>query len=52
MPLNSKDFPLFSFNTVYEATKHFSNETKLGEGGFGPVSKVVMITDLIVETIS
>ena len=32
--------PLFSFASVSAATKHFSIESKLGEGGFGPVYKV------------
>ncbi|KAJ9169037.1 hypothetical protein P3X46_020506 [Hevea brasiliensis] len=39
MPMNSQDFPLIPFNIIYEATKHFSDEAKLGEGGFGPVYK-------------
>ncbi|KAL2489962.1 Receptor-like serine/threonine-protein kinase SD1-8 [Forsythia ovata] len=29
----------FSFNVVENATEHFNNENKLGEGGFGPVFK-------------
>ncbi|KAJ9169038.1 hypothetical protein P3X46_020507 [Hevea brasiliensis] len=39
MQMSSQDFPMIPFNIVYEATKHFSGETKLGEGGFGPVYK-------------
>ncbi|XP_057986392.1 cysteine-rich receptor-like protein kinase 15 isoform X2 [Hevea brasiliensis] len=39
MLMNSQDFPMIPFNIVYEATKHFSDETKLGQGGFGPVYK-------------
>ncbi|KAK1280715.1 G-type lectin S-receptor-like serine/threonine-protein kinase [Acorus gramineus] len=34
-----EDLPLFSFSTVVSATCNFSNENKLGEGGFGPVYK-------------
>lgn len=32
--------PLFSFTYVELATDYFSNNNKLGEGGFGPVYKV------------
>ncbi|XP_065877418.1 cysteine-rich receptor-like protein kinase 10 [Euphorbia lathyris] len=39
MALNSKDCPAFSFVTIYEATKHFSYDSKLGKGGFGSVYK-------------
>ncbi|KAH7844506.1 hypothetical protein Vadar_028799 [Vaccinium darrowii] len=33
------DLPRFSFASVSAATDDFSNENKLGEGGFGPVYK-------------
>ncbi|XP_026661537.2 cysteine-rich receptor-like protein kinase 10 isoform X3 [Phoenix dactylifera] len=33
------DSPLFDFNRVITATSNFSQESKLGEGGFGPVYK-------------
>ncbi|KAK9095757.1 hypothetical protein Sjap_021254 [Stephania japonica] len=33
------DFQLFSFGSLSSATNDFSNENKLGEGGFGPVYK-------------
>ncbi|OAY25998.1 cysteine-rich receptor-like protein kinase 10 isoform X3 [Manihot esculenta] len=40
MSMNShQDFSMIPFDKVYDATKHFSDETKLGEGGFGPVYK-------------
>lgn len=39
--VESKEFPLFPFDLTVEATQHFSDENKLGEGGFGPVYKVI-----------
>ncbi|XP_071701192.1 G-type lectin S-receptor-like serine/threonine-protein kinase At4g27290 isoform X2 [Rutidosis leptorrhynchoides] len=33
------DLPLFSFSRLLTATDNFSEENKLGEGGFGPVYK-------------
>ncbi|XP_052297941.1 cysteine-rich receptor-like protein kinase 10 isoform X3 [Citrus sinensis] len=35
----SQEFPLFPLHLAVEATQHFSDENKLGEGGFGPVYK-------------
>lgn len=32
---------LFSFSTISKATNHFSDCNKIGQGGFGPVYKVV-----------
>ena len=40
----SADFPLFSFNQIANATGNFSLDNKLGEGGFGPVYKVLHIS--------
>jgi hypothetical protein len=31
---------IFSFSQILEATSNFSDENKLGQGGFGPVYKV------------
>ena len=36
--------PLFSFFSVSTATNKFSDANKLGEGGFGPVYKVLQIS--------
>ncbi|KAF3453655.1 hypothetical protein FNV43_RR04096 [Rhamnella rubrinervis] len=33
------ELPLFRFSTIENATSHFSNANKLGQGGFGPVYK-------------
>lgn len=40
----SKDLelPLFDFQTIANATNNFSLNSKLGEGGFGPVYKVIL----------
>lgn len=38
------DLPLFDFATILDATNNFSLSNKLGEGGFGPVYKVMMLT--------
>lgn len=36
----SSDFMVYDFPVVLEATVNFSEENKLGQGGFGPVYKV------------
>ncbi|PNT60747.1 hypothetical protein BRADI_5g03897v3 [Brachypodium distachyon] len=33
------EFSVFDFHQILEATRYFSEENKLGEGGFGPVYK-------------
>ncbi|KAL9447556.1 hypothetical protein AB3S75_015096 [Citrus x aurantiifolia] len=38
-PEESQELPLFPLHLAVEATQHFSDENKLGEGGFGPVYK-------------
>ena len=38
--VNGPDLPMFNFNYVAYATDNFSEENKLGEGGFGLVYKV------------
>ncbi|GAB4841299.1 hypothetical protein Ancab_039695 [Ancistrocladus abbreviatus] len=37
-----EDLPLFDFKTVAKATDNFSEDKKLGEGGFGPVYKGIL----------
>jgi hypothetical protein len=34
------ELPIFDIATIANATDNFSNNNKLGEGGFGPVYKV------------
>ncbi|XP_057955548.1 G-type lectin S-receptor-like serine/threonine-protein kinase At4g03230 isoform X2 [Malania oleifera] len=36
---NDIDVPFFDFESILHATDYFSNENKLGQGGFGPVYK-------------
>jgi hypothetical protein len=38
--IGSSEFTFFDFSQVSDATSNFSNENKLGQGGFGPVYKV------------
>ena len=38
------DLPMFSFTSVSAATNNFSIENKLGEGGFGLVYKVRLVS--------
>lgn len=36
------ELPLFDFNIIASATNNFSDNCKLGEGGYGPVYKVIL----------
>ncbi|GMP75318.1 hypothetical protein CsSME_00032459 [Camellia sinensis var. sinensis] len=37
-----QDFPSIKLDLIHAATKHFSTENKLGQGGFGPVYKGIL----------
>ncbi|TXG47114.1 hypothetical protein EZV62_026408 [Acer yangbiense] len=39
--VESQDLPLFPLELTLEATQNFSDQNKLGEGGFGPVYRVI-----------
>ena len=43
------DLPMFSFASVSAATNNFSIENKLGQGGFGPVYKVRLVSVALVH---
>ncbi|XP_044482996.1 cysteine-rich receptor-like protein kinase 10 isoform X2 [Mangifera indica] len=38
-----QEFPHFPLGIILEATQNFSDENKLGEGGFGPVYKGILV---------
>ena len=42
MEAELSEFSVYEFRQILEATSNFSEENKLGEGGFGPVYKVNM----------
>lgn len=43
----SKDLVLFKFKRLEAATSSFSATNKLGQGGFGPVYKVLIFTGTV-----
>ena len=43
MEAELSEFSVFDFDDILDATDNFSEENKLGEGGFGPVYKVVNV---------
>lgn len=40
------ELPLFDFSSVAAATDNFSDENKLGQGGFGCVYKVKVVSQI------
>jgi len=36
------DIKVFNYTSILEATMNFSPENKLGQGGYGPVYKVIL----------
>ncbi|KAI3695101.1 hypothetical protein L1987_78089 [Smallanthus sonchifolius] len=43
------DVPLFNQSTLSVATNNFSTDNKLGEGGFGPVYKILALQEALEE---
>ena len=41
------EFAVFDFHQLLEATVNFSDENKLGQGGFGPVYKVIIYNTVL-----
>jgi hypothetical protein len=37
---------IFGFSTISNATNRFSDDNKIGQGGFGPVYKVIMFIQI------
>lgn len=42
----NKELPMLSFSSISAATGNFSLANKLGEGGFGPVFKVLLFCNV------
>ena len=45
------DLPLLDFSTIVDATESFSTRKKIGEGGFGPVYKVIQHLSTMAKTL-
>lgn len=43
------ELPFLDLEAIAEATSGFSDENKLGQGGFGPVYKVIITQQLLVR---
>jgi len=41
------NLPFFTFKTILTATRNFSQDNKLGQGGFGSVYKVIKCTSTL-----
>lgn len=46
--VSAPDLPCFNFNAIATATDNFSEQNKLGQGGFGPVYKVITLQNFLV----
>lgn len=41
--LDPQEFPFIPMDSIKAATDNFSDSNKLGQGGFGPVYKVITV---------
>lgn len=44
---DANNLRVFTFTAIQEATDNFSSENKLGQGGYGPVYKVIFFSLVI-----
>lgn len=43
MQVDDRDLPVFNLSTIAKATNNFTIDNKIGEGGFGPVYRVICL---------
>lgn len=43
MQVDDMDLPVFNLSTIAKATNNFTTNNKIGEGGFGPVYRVICL---------
>lgn len=46
------DVPFFDLGSILAATNNLSDANKLGQGGFGPVYKVIILSYIFISTSS
>jgi hypothetical protein len=47
---SDSEFSLYDFDQIADATDNFSDDHKLGQGGFGPVYKVLRPSEIFMHT--
>ncbi|XP_020237974.1 G-type lectin S-receptor-like serine/threonine-protein kinase At4g27290 [Cajanus cajan] len=52
MQVDDMDLPVFDLSTIAKATSNFTTKNKIGEGGFGPVYRVIYGLEIAVKRLS